>query len=366
MTVETNRTNVVSLSSTPAISTDVTGRRREVVLDVRNLKVYYATPSGNVRAVDDVSFQVYEGEILGLVGESGCGKTTTAMAILRMVQPPGRIVGGEVVLDGIDLTKVEDEELRDLRWNTLALIPQGAMNSLNPVMRISAQLQEAILTHEGRQDKSKLKQRILDLFKQVGLPSRIYDMYPHELSGGMKQRVCIAMAVALHPSLIIADEPTSALDVVVQRVVGQTLLDIKEQLGVSMILIGHDMGLQAQLVDRIAVMYAGHMVEVSPVEAIFSEPMHPYTQLLIESIPSIKERKPLKLTEGLTHDLRNPPPGCIFQERCPYVMDVCRRIKPPLTEWRFDHQAACHLYDPVIMAEQTDKQVGAQSLFHAK
>lgn len=322
------------------------GRRaREVVLDVRNLKVYYATPTGNVRAVDDVTFQVYEGEILGLVGESGCGKTTTAMAILRMVQPPGRIVGGEVLLDGTDLTKVNGEALRDLRWRTLALIPQGAMNSLNPVMRINVQMAEAITTHEGRQDGAKLKQRILDLFKQVGLPSRIYDMYPHELSGGMKQRVCIAMAVALHPSLIIADEPTSALDVVVQRVVGQTLLDIKQQMGVSMILIGHDMGLQAQLVDRIAVMYAGHMVEVSPVDQIFAEPMHPYTQLLIESIPSIKERKPLKLTEGITHDLRNPPPGCIFQGRCPKVMDVCRQVKPPLAERRYDHQVACHLYE---------------------
>ena len=266
MTAMTNMPNTTNVLSTTDVGTDLTGRKREVVLDVRNLKVYYATPSGNVRAVDDVSFQVYDGEILGLVGESGCGKTTTAMAILRMVQPPGRIVGGEVMLDGIDLTKVQDEELRSLRWSTLALIPQGAMNSLNPVMRINQQVAEAINTHEGRQDKAKLKQRILDLFKQVGLPSRIYDMYPHELSGGMKQRVCIAMAVALHPSLIIADEPTSALDVVVQRVVGQTLLDIKEQMGVSMILIGHDMGLQAQLVDRIAVMYAGHMVEVSPVD----------------------------------------------------------------------------------------------------
>ena len=345
MTATTNMPNMTNVPSTTAVGTDVTGRKRAVVLDVRNLKVYYATPSGNVRAVDDVSFQVYDGEILGLVGESGCGKTTTAMAILRMVQPPGRIVGGEVMLDGIDLTKVQDEELRSLRWSTLALIPQGAMNSLNPVMRINQQVAEAIYTHEGRQDKAKLKQRILDLFKQVGLPSRIYDMYPHELSGGMKQRVCIAMAVALHPSLIIADEPTSALDVVVQRVVGQTLLDIKEQMGVSMILIGHDMGLQAQLVDRIAVMYAGHMVEVSPVTTIFSEPLHPYTQLLIESIPSVKERKPLKLTEGITHDLRNPPPGCIFQGRCPKVMDICRQVKPPLKECRLDHQVACHLYE---------------------
>ena len=345
MTASTGTTQIANVPYTAGIGTDVTGHNRTVVLDVRNLKVYYATPSGNVRAVDDVSFQVYEGEILGLVGESGCGKTTTAMAVLRMVQPPGQIVGGEIVLDGVDLTKVSDDELRRMRWSTLALIPQGAMNSLNPVMRISNQLAEAINTHEGRQDKAKLKQRILDLFKQVGLPSRIYDMYPHELSGGMKQRVCIAMAVALHPSLIIADEPTSALDVVVQRVVGQTLLDIKRQMGVSMILIGHDMGLQAQLVDRIAVMYAGHMVEVSPVTSIFSEPLHPYTQLLIESIPSVKERKPLKLTEGITHDLRNPPPGCIFQGRCPKVMDICRQVKPPLKERRLDHQVACHLYE---------------------
>ena len=339
MTVTTKRQTAVQ-----AID-DADRGSREVVLDVRNLKVYYSTPTGDVRAVDDVSFKVYKGEILGLVGESGCGKTTTAMAILRMVQPPGGIVGGQIMLDGIDLVPLGDSALRDVRWNTLALVPQGAMNSLNPVMRISAQIREAIETHEGNQDKQKVKERILNLFTLVGLPSRIYDMYPHELSGGMKQRVCIAMAIVLHPSLIIADEPTSALDVVVQRVVGQTLLDVKKRLGVSMIMIGHDMGLQAQLVDRLAVMYAGHMVEISPVETIFGEPLHPYTQMLIESIPSIRERKPLKLTEGLTHDLRNPPPGCIFQGRCPQVMDICRSVKPPLAEIRPDHQVACHLYD---------------------
>lgn len=318
---------------------------REIALEVKNLKVYYSTPTGDVRAVDDVSFHVYKGEILGLVGESGCGKTTTAMAILRMVQPPGRIVSGQVLLDGLDLVKLNESQLREVRWNTLALIPQGAMNSLNPVMRIHTQIAEAIVTHEGKQPKDKLKQRILDLLAMVGLPSRVYDMYPHELSGGMKQRVCIAMAIALHPSLIIADEPTSALDVVVQRVVGQTLLDVKERMDVSMILIGHDMGLQAQLVDRIAVMYAGHMVEVAPVRTIFAEPLHPYTQLLIESIPSIKERKPLRLTEGLTHDLRNPPPGCIFQERCPKTMEVCRMERPPLRLIRPEHYVACYLYE---------------------
>jgi len=243
------------------------------------------------------------------------------------------------------LVPMNERELRNIRWSSLALIPQGAMNSLNPIMRISDQIREAIETHEGKQKEKKIRERILNLFTLVGLPSRIYDMYPHELSGGMKQRVCIAMAIVLNPSLIIADEPTSALDVVVQRVVGQTLLDVKNRLGVSMILIGHDMGLQAQLVDRLAVMYAGHMVEVSPVGTIFKEPLHPYTQLLIESIPSIKERKPLKLTEGITHDLRNPPPGCIFQARCPKVMDVCRSVKPPLEEIKPDHYVACHLYD---------------------
>jgi peptide/nickel transport system ATP-binding protein len=315
-----------------------------VVLDVQNLKVFYETPGGAVKAVNDVSFKVYEREIVGLVGESGCGKTTMAMAILRLVQPPGRIASGKIMLDSVDVASLNERELRDLRWHKMALVPQGAMNSLNPVMRVKTQLADAITTHEPGQSAAQLKDRILNLLGTVGLPSRVYNMYPHELSGGMKQRVCIAMAIALRPPLIIADEPTSALDVVVQRVVAQTLLDIKAKLGVSIIVIGHDMGLQAQLVDRIAVMYAGNLVEMSPVRKIFAQPMHPYTQLLIESIPSIKERKPLKLTGGLTHDLRNPPPGCIFADRCPQVMDICRQVKPPLKEYN-GQLTACHLYE---------------------
>jgi peptide/nickel transport system ATP-binding protein len=235
--------------------------------------------------------------------------------------------------------------LRQVRWRELALIPQGAMNSLNPVMRIKDQIADGIETHEGKQPRVELKERILKLLRMVGLPGRVYNMYPHELSGGMKQRVCIAMAIALNPALIIADEPTSALDVIVQRVVAQTLLEVKNQLGVSMIMIGHDMGLLAQLVDRIIVMYAGNIVEIAPVKEIFAEPLHPYTQLLISSIPSVKERKPLVLSEGVTHDLRNPPPGCIFQLRCPYVMDVCRQVVPPLRELRPNHFVACHLYE---------------------
>ncbi len=318
---------------------------REVVLEVKDLRVHYGSPSGDVVAVNGVDFRVYRGETLGLVGESGCGKSTTAMSVLRLVQPPGRIVAGEVLLNGADITKLSEDDLRKVRWRDVALIPQGAMDSLNPVMRVSTQIAEVIQTHERkRHSKEDVEERVIKLLGLVGLPRRVYSLYPHELSGGMKQRVCIAMAIALDPALIIADEPTSALDVVVQRVVAQTLLDVKERLGVSMILIGHDIGLQAQLVDRIAVMYAGNIVEVGPVKSVIQDPLHPYTELLIAAIPSIKERKDLKVTEGLTHDLRTPPPGCVFHLRCPYVMDHCRTDVPPLRELRPDHEAACHLY----------------------
>lgn len=338
-------------TQTGAASWSADGRR--VVLDVDELRVHYATPRGDVIAVNGISFKVYQGETVGLVGESGCGKTTTAMAILRLVQPPGRIVGGRVLIEGADIVSLNPKQLRELRWVKMALIPQGAMNSLNPVMRIKNQIGDAITTHEGRMPAEQLKQRILELLNLVGLPARVYNMYPHELSGGMKQRVCVAMAIALNPPLIIADEPTSALDVVVQRVVAQTLLDVKKRLGVSMILIGHDMGLQAQLVDRIIVMYAGNIVEIAPVGRAFKSPLHPYTQLLIASIPSIKERKPLKVTEGLTHDLRNPPPGCVFQFRCPYAREICRALKPKLNEYGPGHVAACHIYENPQEYEQS-------------
>lgn len=318
---------------------------KQIALDVRELNIHYKTPEGDVIAANDVSFQVYRGELLGLVGESGCGKTTVAMGILRLVQPPGRIIGGQVTIrDKVEIVGLKARELRKVRWSEIALVPQGAMNSLNPTMRVKDQIQDAIETHEGRQPKSVLKERILNLLTLVGLPSRTYRMYPHELSGGMKQRVCIAMAIALDPTVVIADEPTSALDVIVQRVVAQTLLDIKDRLEVAMIMIGHDMGLMAQMADRIAVMYAGNLVEVAPVGTALKEPLHPYTQLLIESIPSIKERKPLKLTEGLTHDLRNPPPGCIFQFRCPHVKELCRKVAPAQVEISSDHHVACHLF----------------------
>ncbi|MHB0879197.1 MAG: ABC transporter ATP-binding protein, partial [Anaerolineae bacterium] len=310
------------------------------VLEVNDLCVHYMTPRGAVIAANGVSFYIRKGEIVGLVGESGCGKTTVAMAILQTVQPPGKIVSGEVKINGRNIIGMSEAQLRAIRWRDLALVPQGAMNSLNPVLKVKEQIGDAILAHE-RMTKDDLRARILELLDDVGLPARVHNMFPHELSGGMKQRVCIAMAIALNPPVIIADEPTSALDVVVQRVVAQTLLDVKARLGVSMLMIGHDMGLQAQMVDRIAVMYAGNLVEVGPVDDIFSRPRHPYTRLLIESIPSIDERKPLKVTEGLTHDLRNPPPGCIFQYRCPSGEGACRTEKPPLAQVGTDHFVAC-------------------------
>jgi peptide/nickel transport system ATP-binding protein len=325
----------------------MTERRQDAppVLKVRDLRVYYETPKGDVLAVDGIDFDLFEGETLGLVGESGCGKSTAAMGILQLITPPGRIVDGEVTLEGQNLLGMSEEALRGYRWIKLALIPQGAMNSLNPTMRVSDQIADVIEAHEGRKAKKNMKARIHELLTMVGLPARVYELYPHELSGGMKQRVCIAMAIALNPTIIIADESTSALDVVVQRVVAQTMLKVKQALGVSMIMIGHDMGLMAQMVDRVAVMYAGKIVEIASTKDMFNNPKHPYSQLLIDSVPSLKERKPLKITEGITHDPRNPPPGCIFQLRCPFVMDKCRVIPPPMLEVQPRQQVACHLYE---------------------
>lgn len=313
------------------------------VLRVEGLRVDYPTPRGELAAVDGVDFTVERGEILGLIGESGSGKTTTAMAVLRLIPPPGRI-GGHATLEGeTDLLALGKNELRRLRWRGMALIPQGALNALNPLLRIGDQLEDVILTHEGRAAKQGLAQRIDNLFQTVGLPRRVGRHYPHELSGGMRQRVCIAMAIALDPPLVIADEPTSALDVVVQRVVAQTLLDIKRRLGISFVMIGHDIGLMAQLADRVAVMYRGKIVEIGPAVELLDSPRHPYTRMLIDAVPTIGRRATLKLAEGLAPDPFDRPPGCVFQTRCPYVFEPCRTVHPPLEEVGTDHLSACYL-----------------------
>ena len=318
---------------------------QDIALQVNNLRVSYKTGGQEVKAVDDVSFKLYAGERLGIVGESGSGKTTLALALMRLHKPPASIEGGEALLDGRDLLALDREEMRSTRWSKLSLIPQGSMNSLNPVIKIKHQMADAIEAHERSWTKSEISKRIWHLLGRVGLPESVAEMYPHELSGGMKQRVCIALAIILEPSVIIADEPTSALDVVVQRVVMQTLNDVQAQLNAAMIIIGHDMGLMAQSADRLAVMYAGKMVEVSPIGSFFKDPQHPYSKLLISSLPSPEEKRELAGIPGSQPSLLELPSGCAFHPRCPVAVDHCKQVIPELRDISGDRRAACHLVE---------------------
>ena len=322
--------------------------RQDIALQVNNLKVHYKTGDQAVKAVDDVTFSLYAGERLGIVGESGSGKTTLALALMRLHKPPASIEGGEILLDGYNILRLEREPMRQLRWSEISLIPQGSMNSLNPVIRIKHQMADAIRAHQRGHSKKRIAGRIADLLGRVGLPNSVAEMYPHELSGGMKQRVCIAMAIILEPSVIVADEPTSALDVVVQRVVMQTLNDVQEQLNAAMIIIGHDMGLMAQSADRLAVMYAGKMVEVSPISPFFHDPQHPYSRLLISSLPSPEEKRELTGIPGSQPSLLDLPTGCAFHPRCPFAEDRCREVIPELRHISSDRRVACHLVEDKV------------------
>lgn len=317
---------------------------QETILDVNDLRVYYHTPAGPVKAVDGVSFALHKGERFGLVGESGSGKSTAAFGILRLTKAPAHIEGGEVLLDGADLLKLSPAAIKRKRFSEISLIPQGAMNSLNPVLRIREQLTDVVKEHENGISSKALEERAGRLLEMVGLKRAVLDRYPHELSGGMKQRVCIGMSIALQPKVIIADEPTSALDVVTQRQVMETLSRVQDEIGASVILVGHDMGLMAQFVDTIGVMYAGRLAEVGPVKEIFAEPLHPYTQMLISSLPSLEQRGVFQGIPGIAPSLRNPPPGCHFHPRCPDVMPHCSTIGPNLLEVRPNRWVACHLY----------------------
>jgi peptide/nickel transport system ATP-binding protein len=315
------------------------------ILQVRDLRVWYHTPRGAVKAVDGVSFILKEHERFGLVGESGSGKSTVALALMRLIRPPGRIEGGQVILDGVDVLSLPEEQVRQLRLAVIALVAQGAMNSLNPVLRVREQIMDAIRDHDGgRLSKREADARVASLLQQVGLEPSAADRFPHELSGGMKQRVCTAIAISLKPRVILADEPTSALDVVVQRQVMETLRRVQEELGASVLLVGHDMGLMAQFVNRLGVMYAGRLVEVSPVAQVFAEPLHPYTQLLIASLPSFEEKGVFRGIPGLAPSVLEKPPGCAFHPRCPYAMPQCSVIDPQLIEVRPERWVACHLY----------------------
>ncbi|MCY4412831.1 MAG: ABC transporter ATP-binding protein [Caldilineaceae bacterium] len=334
-------------------------------LQVRNLRVYFDTPGGVVRAVDDVSFSLEAGERFGLVGESGSGKTTLAMALLRMIKPPGHIESGQIWLDGQDVLALSGEEMRKMRLAGIALVAQGSMNSLNPVTRIRRQLLDGMKDHaaagsggaDNGANAAKMSRReqddyVHDLLARVGLEPQVAGMYPHELSGGMKQRVCIAMAISLRPQVIIADEPTSALDVVVQMQVMETLRRVQEEVGAAVILVGHDMGIMAQFVDRVGVMYAGKLVEVSPVREIFSRPLHPYARLLIECLPSLEEKDDLEGIPGLPPSQFERPTGCLFHPRCPHATADCATQEQMLDEVQPDRWVACHRLELIHNLQQ--------------
>ena len=316
----------------------------QAILRVEDLRVYYHTLQGAVKAVDGVSFDLKPGERFGLVGESGSGKSTTALALLGMIKPPGRIEGGHALLNGLDLLNLKGDDQRLARLSQICMIPQGAMNSLNPVMRVKHQIVDGIRDHGDSRSRRELHEWARELLHRVGLRPEVAEMYPHELSGGMKQRVCIAIGMSLSPKVIIADEPTSALDVVVQRQVMETLRKLQEELEAAVILIGHDMGVMAQFVNRLGVMYAGKLVEVAPIKGVFKEPLHPYADLLIGSLPSLERKGEFKGIPGLPPALMDRPSGCPFHPRCPKVMEHCSKEEPELKEISDDRWVACHLY----------------------
>ncbi len=322
---------------------------QQPLLDIKNLRTYFYVKAGTVKAVDGIDLNLGSGVKMGLVGESGSGKTTVALSIMRQVRPPGTI-DGQICLDGVDLLKLNGEEMRKMRLSQISYMPQGAMNSLNPVARIRAQIVDGMIDHGvkfGSRDEEK--RQVTELLEVAELPARVANMYPHELSGGMKQRVCLAIAIALHPKLLIADEPTSALDVVIQREVMETITGLVKDLNLSMILIGHDMGLMAQSVDRLAVMYAGHIMEVGDVRDMFAEPLHPYTRCLIRSLPLLGKRGVFEGIPGIPPSVINIKPGCPFAARCPEVIgEICEKVSPPLVELRPGRWVSCHLYDGAV------------------
>lgn len=314
------------------------------ILEVRNLNVHYDTGREPAKAVNDVSFSLMAGERLGLIGESGSGKTTMATALMRLTRPPGRIVSGSVLLDGEDILAMSTRELRETRLRDIALIPQGAMSSLNPVMRLEEQIIDAIVAHKGNIRRAELNVRVIELLNNVGLAPEVARRFPHELSGGMKQRAAMAIATSLSPKVIVADEPTSALDVVVQRQVMQTLGRLQDGLGAAVVLIGHDMGLIAQFANIVGVMYAGKIVEIGPVRQMIEAPKHPYTRLLVDSLPGIEVKQALTGIPGLPPPLSNLPSGCSFSPRCPLAFERCAREVPEPQTVGSRQLAACHLY----------------------
>ncbi len=326
------------------------------LLEVEDLKVYFSIIRGEVKAVDGVSFKLERGDTLGLVGESGCGKTTAAFAITRLLPNNGDIVGGKITFDGKVIAgsdeekalskrkraKYVDQVMREVRWKQVSMIFQSAMNAFNPVHKVGDQIAEAILAHEDV-TKQEARKKVLELFKLVGLDVSRIDGYPHEYSGGMRQRAMIAMALACNPKLIIADEPTTALDVIMQDRVLAEIRDLQRKMGMAMIIITHDISVVAEVAKRIAIMYAGRLMEYGDITAVFARPSNPYSIGLMASFPSIiGEKKPLYSIPGSPPDLANPPPGCRFHPRCKYAKSICKEKVPEVVEVEPNHFSACH------------------------
>jgi peptide/nickel transport system ATP-binding protein len=310
-------------------------------LTVENLKSYYFTSIGAVQAVDSVSFSLNEGESIGIAGESACGKSTLGLSMMRMLQPPGKIVGGKIVLHDTDTLAMSDGEFtKKVRWKRIAMVFQGAMNALDPVYSIKDQLKEVLKYHGF--PENEMNERIIEAVKQVGLDPSVIDRHPHELSGGMKQRIVIAMALILKPEFVIADEPTTALDVLVQAQIINLLKRLKKE-GMTIMLITHDLSIISEIAEKIGIMYAGEIVEFGSAEQIYSEPKHPYTQALISAIPRLRGEKKISYVKGTPPNLVKPTPGCRFRERCPQVMDVCKQ-DPPMIKIK-DGFVRCWLYE---------------------
>jgi peptide/nickel transport system ATP-binding protein len=320
--------------------------------------MHYRIKAGEVSAVENVSFTVHQGEAVGLVGESGCGKTSIALSLLRLLPANAEYLSGEIRLNGEDLLWLSGEEMRKRRWKDIAMVFQGAMNSWNPVYRVGDQIRETLDTHyRGVMNYRQQRDHMERLFKSVGLPPEMLDRYPHEFSGGMRQRAVIAMALACSPELIIADEPTTALDVIVQDQILKELKRIQAEMGMSIIYISHDIAVIAEVTDSLGVMYAGQLVEYGPTKSVFARPRHPYTYLLLRSTPSITgPRRQLAPLQGEPPNLLDPPTGCRFHPRCPFAIEQCVREAPPLVDIGGGHKVACWYPDQVPELEQAPQR----------
>ncbi len=317
----------------------------ERLLEVRNLKTYFYLESGeSVKAVDGISFDVEKGEGLGLVGESGCGKTTAALSLMRLLPSAGKIVEGKILFKGDDLVKKSEDEMRRIRWKHISMVFQGSMNALNPLIKVGDQIAEAIILHEHGISKKEALNRAAELLELVGIERRRVNNYPFEFSGGMKQRTVIAMALALNPELVIADEPTTALDVIVEAQILGLMRDLKEKLNLSLIMITHDLSIVSEVCNDVAVMYAGMICEYGDLREVYKNPLHPYTAALVRAYPSARgTRRRLYSLPGFPPDLINPPSGCRFHPRCTYATDVCRKEVPDIIDVGGGHYVACHL-----------------------